>query len=406
MAHVLDETMDMERRLRDYFAEVGHALGDKRRRASFATYAMGLLGDGERKSVEPICARCCPHPLDAERAQDRVLNFLVDSTWSDRDVRRLAAGHALAAMTQHAPITTWIVDDTGFPKQGTHSVGVQRQYSGTLGKTANCQLGVSLTVATRNEHAPVDFELYLPRCWTDDVDHRKEARIPEDIPFRTKPELALAMIERAVEDGIPRGMVLCDSAYGDSSGFRAGLRALDLEFGVGVHGPTKVWRVDPLGRRRGEAISVGDLSLGLKHRRTSWRQGTSRLLWSNFAMVRVVPEHDDGTPPAEREDLWLLSERPDGEAAPSKFFFVTLPRKVTRKRLVRTVKERYRTERLYEDMKGELGLDHYEGRRFPGWHHHISAVLCCYAFVVGERARRFPPSARRQGAATAHLLAA
>lgn len=406
MIQVLDEAADTERRLRDYFAEVGDALGHKKRRASFAMYAMGLLGEGERKSVEPICARSCCRPLDTEKAHDRLLNFLVDSTWSDRVVRRVAAHHALAAMTEHAPIAAWIIDDTGFPKQGTHSVGVQRQYSGTLGKTANCQLGVSLTVATRHEHAPLDFELYLPRCWTDDAARRAEARIPADIAFRTKPELALVMIERAVADGVPRGIVLSDSAYGDSSQFRAKVRALDLDYGVGVHGPTKVWRVDRLGRRRGDAISVGDLSLGLKYRRTSWREGTKDLLWSKFAMLRVVPEHDDGTPPAEREDVWLLCEWPEGEAAPSKFFFVTLPRKVTRKRLVRTVKERYRTERLYEDLKGELGLDHYEGRRFPGWQHHISAVLCCYAFVVGERARRFPPSARRQGITPAHCLAA
>jgi len=272
----------------------------------------------------------------------------------------------------------------------------------------NCQNGVSLSVATRSEHAPIDFELYLPRSWTDDPERRAEARIPQDIPFRTKPELALVMVRRAVEDKIPLGVLLADSAYGDSGPFRAGLRSLGVDYAVGVHGPTTVFGVDRLGRRRGEAISVRELALSLPartYRRVTWREGTKQKLFARFARVRVVPAHD-GMPPSLREEVWLVCEWPPGEAQPAKFYFATLPRGMPMKQLVRIIKERYRTERLYEDLKGELGLDHYEGRRFPGWHHHISVVLCCFAFVLSERMRHFPPTARRDHPPAAQLLAA
>jgi SRSO17 transposase len=388
-----------QRNLETYLDHIGEILGNDGRRASFALYAMGLWGQGERKSVEPIVARTCPTPLDTERAQDRVLHFLVDARWSDREVRRAAACEAVGAMTERAPVESWIIDDTGFIKQGHHSVGVQHQYTGTVGKQANCQLGVSLSLATQNEHAPVDFALYLPACWTEDPQRRREARIPDDIGFRTKPELALQMLQRAREDGFPPGLVLCDTAYGNSREFRRGVRALDLVYGVAIQGTTKVWQTDRLGRRRGDAIPVGELSLLLpdkKYRRVTWRDGTKNKLWSRFARLRVVPFYDDKTPEAEgEEEQWLVLEWERDEPAPTKFYLVTLPRAVSMKSLVRRIKERYRTERMYEEVKGELGLDHYEGRRYPGWHHHVSVVLCCYAFLVAERCRRFPPPVRR-----------
>ncbi len=384
-------------RLEEYFGEVGQVLGDERRQASFAMYAMGLFGEGDRKSVEPIAARACGDPQGTERAHDRLLHFMTDSQWSDRGVRQKAAEHALAAMTARDPVQAWIVDDTGMMKQGIHSVGVQRQYTGTVGKVANCQVAVSLSLATRTEHVPVDFELYLPKSWTEDPARRAEARIPDDIAFRTKPDLALEMIRRAKAAGLPTGVVLADSAYGDSSDFREQIRLLDLDYAVGVHATTKVWRIDSLTRRRGEAISVKKLALQMgrkKFRSVMWRDGTRGLLWSRFARLRVVAEHDDGWNPAHREDLWLLIEWPDNEPEPTKYTLSSLPPTVSKKQLVRLVKERYRTERIYQDLKGELGFDHYEGRRFPGWHHHISVVLSCFAFIVAERVRRFPPSYR------------
>ena len=398
-----------ERRMGAFFDQIGDVLHNKRRRASFAMYALGLLGDGERKSAEPIAARACGDPVQCDAYHQRLLHFIADSVWSDHDVRRAATRYAIAAMVEREPITSWLVDDTGFLKQGKHSVGVQRQYTGTAGKVTNCKIGVSLSVATRTEHLGLDFELYLPRPWVEDVARRTEAKIPAEIVFKTKPELALDMMSRAVAEGVPPGVVLADSAYGDSSAFRLGLRQLGLDYAVGIHGTTKVWRVDKLLRRAGPALSARDLALAIGRkgfRRCTWREGTKEPLWSRFALRRVVPAHDDGTDPAHREDVWLLMEWPDGEKAPTKYFLATLPCGSTRKQIVRVVKERYRTERLYEDLKGELGLDHFEGRSFAGWHHHISVALCCYAFVLSERVRRFPPSARWSLADDALPLAA
>ena len=204
-------------------------------------------------------------------------------------------------------------------------------------------------------------------------------------------------------------MLLTDSAYGDSSAFREGTRQLGLDYAVGIHGPTKVWRVDKSGRRTGTEISTRDLALKIGRkgfRKTTWREGTKEPLSSRFAARRVVSAHDDGVDLADREELWLLMEWPEGEEEPTKYFLATMPRSTTRKQLVRLVKERYRTERLYEDLKGELGLDHFEGRSFAGWHHHISVALCCYSFVVAERVRRFPPTARRPSWDDALSLAA
>lgn len=386
-----------ERRMGEFFDRIGKVLANKRRRASFAMYAYGLLGEGDRKSAEPIAAKACGDPAACDAYHQRLLHFIAESEWSDHRVRRTATEYAIAAMVEREPIKAWIIDDTGFLKQGKHSVGVQRQYTGSAGKVTNCQVGVSLSVATRTEHLPLDFELYLPRSWTDDPARRKEAKLPEEIGFKTKAELALDMIRWAVDDGVPPAVVLADSAYGDSSEFRISIRRLGLDYAVGIHIPTKVWRVDRRLRRSGPALSARDLALAIGpkgFRKCTWREGTKGTLSSRFALRRVVPFHEDGTDPAHREDVWLLIEWPDGEREPTNYFLATLPRSITRKQLVRIIKERYRTERLYEDLKGELGLDHFEGRSFPGWHHHVSVALCCYAFVLSERVRRFPPSAR------------
>lgn len=386
-----------EQRMGTFFDRIGLVLANKRRRASFAMYAQGLLGEGERKSAEPIAARACGDPALCEAYHARLLHFIADSVWSDHGVRRAATAQAIAAMAEREPITAWIVDDTGFLKQGKHSVGVQRQYTGSAGKVTNCQVGVSLSVATRTEHLPLDFELYLPESWTSDPKRRREAKIPEEVVFKTKLALALEMIERAVVDGVPGSIVLADSAYGDAHHFRETIRLLGLDYAVGIHGPTNVWPVSQRQRRAGSAVSAHALALAIGEkgfRRCTWREGTKSPLSSRFAFRRVVVAHDDGTDPAQREEIWLVMEWPDGERVPTNFFLATLPRDTSHKQIVRAIKERYRTERLYEDLKGELGLDHFEGRSFPGWHHHISVALCCYAFVLSERVRHFPPSAR------------
>ena len=184
----MDKLTDVGRaRLEDFVEQIGDVLGHSRRRASFATYALGLLGDGDRKSVEPIAARACGSVEGIDAAHQRLLHFLTDSEWSDQVVRLTAAQYALGIMTKKEPVESWIIDDTGFLKQGSHSVGVQRQYTGSAGKVTNCQVGASLSIATHTEHLPIDFELYLPECWTEDAARRKEARIPKDVVFKTKP---------------------------------------------------------------------------------------------------------------------------------------------------------------------------------------------------------------------------
>ena len=379
-----------QERLEQYFAGIGRVLGNKSRRGSFAMYAMGLMGDGERKSVEPIAARACPDPARVDAVHQRLLHF-TNADWSDGDVRREAARYGLAAMTEREPVVAWILDDTGFLKQGKHSVGVQRQYTGSAGKVTNCQIGVSLTVATATEQLPIDFELYLPKSWLTDTSRRAEARIPDETEFRTKPELALEMVRRAVRDEVPRGIVLADSAYGSSTDFRQALREMGLQYAVGVVPQTTVFPVPDGAGSDCTQVSVKDLALQLHaqgaFRRCTWREGTKEDLSARFARRRVLACSDP------REELWLLIEWRDGEAEPANYFLATLPKANSIKQMLRIVMQRWRIERSYEDLKGELGLDHYEGRRFLGWHHHVSVALCCYAFIVAERVRRFPPSA-------------
>lgn len=386
-------------RLEEYFEKrIGKHLRDHRKRESFAMYALGIVGDGERKSAEPIAARACADPARARAIHEKLLHFVGRSRWSDRAVRLEAVQYALEALKEREPITTWVIDDTGFLKQGTHSVGVQRQYTGSAGKIANCQLGVSLCIATPTEHVPIDFELYLPKSWTDDAARRREARIPSEIVFKTKIELAVDMMKRASSDGIPGELVLADCFYGRSSHFRAAARQLGLDYAVAVDADTRVWSLDSAERRRGNPVRLDHMMAGLTagaFRRFTWREGTKAKMASRFCFRRVVPAPDDGTAPAERERVWLVAEWPEGEVKPNKFVFTTLPRRLSKKQIIRLLKERWRTERAYEDLKGELGLDHFEGRSFPGWHHHVSVVLCCYAFIVAERVRHFPPSRRR-----------
>jgi len=391
---------DGQRRLGEYFDQIGDVLGLEERRASYAIYAMGLFGDGDRKSMEPIAARADPDTARVNAQHQRVQHFITDSSWSDRDVRREAATYGVSALTEREPITHWIVDVPVFLKKGSHSVGVKRQYTGSAGKITNCQVGVSLSVATATEHLPIDFELYLPRDWTDDDARRKEARIPDDVEFKTKLELGLDMVDRALADGVAPGMFLADAAYGNSSRFRRELRKKGLLYGVSVNSTTKVWQLDKLERRcGGRTLNVAEYAGKIVQRggfrRTTWREGTNGELSARFAARRVLPIADEGIKRAEREVVWLLMEWEDGEKAPNKFHFVTAPEHVPRKWLVRQVKQRWRTERAYQDMKGQLGLDHFEGRRYRGWHHHVSAVLSCYAFIVAEHARLFPPEVRR-----------
>jgi SRSO17 transposase len=393
MAYELDA--DGERRLKAFFDEIGRVVGSDHHRASFAMYAMGLLSESERKSMEPIAARATGDPEHAGAGHQRIHHFVSNTAWSDHEARLEAARYAIAVLEEREPVVAWVIDDTGFLKQGKHSVGVQRQYTGSAGKTANCQVAVSLSITTRTQHLPIDFALFLPESWTEDAERRRKTRIPAEMTFKTKHDLALEMIEQAARDNIPGKIILADSFYGHSRPFRETVSLLGFDYGMAVYASDRMSTLDPRGRCQGDPRSAKEiaLSLGLKaFRRCTWREGTRHTLSSRFALLRVKVPCEQGLEPTAE---WLLIEWPMAEDAPTGYFLTTLPRRMTKKEIVRLIKERYRTEQVYEELKGELGLDHFEGRSFPGWHHHVSAVLCAYAFVVAERAHAFPPSAGR-----------
>jgi SRSO17 transposase len=391
MAYAFDQAA--QERMDEYVDGIGQILANKRRRASFATYFLGILGDGERKSVEPIAARASPE--DTRAMTERLLHFIADAKWDDARVRGYATRHALRAMTAHEPIDTWIIDDTGMLKQGRESPGVKRQYTGSAGKTTNCQIAVSLTLCTRTSELAADMDLYMPTEWIEDDARRRKARIPAELVFRPKWKLALELIERAVAADYPRGLVLADSAYGDVGAFRRRIRELGLDYAldVKVHTRVRVVGSDGSVSHTMTVEEAADVLGAGAFRKVTWRNGTRRKLSSRFAAVRVRAVTEDE--PDGAEEQWLVIERPNRDEPPEHYVLTTLPSGFTRKQLVRRIKQRWRIERTYEDMKGELGLDHFEGRSYPGWQHHVSCVLACAAFVVAERTRRFPPSQGR-----------
>lgn len=383
-----------EQRLEAYLGGIGGLLGDKRRRVSFAMYACGLFGEGDRKSAEPVAARLSGDPERTEAMHHKLLHFLARSEWEDHPVRVHAARYGLKEMQRRGAITHWIIDDTGFLKQGKHSPGVQRQYTGSAGKVTNCQVAVSLTLSNEQTQLPIDFALFLPEAWAADPKRCAAAKIPASIGYKPKWQLALDMIDSAIADDMPRGVVLADADYGNKTAFRDGLDNRGLQYAVAVQLNTRVRRVNNRGTRRriGKAMSVEELAFSLSEkciRKTTWREGTSAPMAARFAVVRVQPMPTDDEP---RPEQWLViewnldSHRPDG------YTLATLSQDISRKQLIRSLKERWRTERGYQDLKGELGLDHFEGRSFAGWHHHVTVVLACYAFMVAEQMRGFPPS--------------
>lgn len=381
-------------RLDRYFDKIGSILRRRDRRESFALYAIGLFSDAARKSVEPIAAMACGDQELCRAYHDQLLHFVGVSPWSDLDVRLCGSRYALSAMTTRETIDDWIVDDTGFPKQGNKSPGVQRQYSGTLGKTGNCQVAVSVTVATRTMHVPIDMDLYLPRSWTDDRARCRAAHIPDDVGYRPKWQIALDLILRNVEAGVPIGLMLADSGYGDVGDFRDGVRALGFDYALDVKKHTRVVVVcddgcetDPMTVETVSEI-VGENS----YRKVTWREGSKRVLSAHFATLRVRPVTGHDT---RGEQQWLVIDKDKRGGCVEHYVLATLPTTMSHKQLVRRIKQRWRTERVYEDLKGELGLDHFEGRTYTGWQHHVSCVLACYAFLAAERARAFPPEARR-----------
>jgi len=309
------------------------------------------------------------------------------------------------------PIKAWIIDDTSYPKQGNHSVGVHHQYCGQLGKQANCQVAVSLSIANHCASLPVAYRLYLPKDWAEDGARRDKAGVPLDIGFRTKPELALEQIRWACEAGLPRGVALMDVAYGNDSRLRAGMTALQLTYVAGVQPNTLMWPSGAGPKRRGkplnntgrrdepDLISAKEVALGLSKRawRTiRWREGSADWLASRFARVRVGVGHNQLIPELLLQE-WLLIEWPHGEAEPTKYWLATLPADISFRRLVDFAKLRWRIERDYQELKQEVGLGHYEGRGWRGFHHHATLCIAAYGFLLSERAM-IPPSRTRSAA--------
>ena len=314
----------------------------------------------------------------------------------------------LPAIEKDGPIEAWIVDDTSFPKQGQHSVGVHHQYCGQLGKQANCQVAVSLSIANHAASLPVAYRLYLPQDWTKNRARRKKAGVPEEVKFRTKPEIALEQMQLACSAGLPRGVALMDAAYGSDSRLRTGMTALGLTYVAGIQPKLLVWPPGTGPKRKGrplnntgrrdepDLISAKKLALGLpKHtwRPVTWREGSAEWLSSRFARVRVRVGHNQLLPELLSPE-WLLIEWPEGEAEPTKYWLSTLPENVSFQRLVDLAKLRWRIERDYQELKQEVGLDHYEGRGWRGFHHHATLCIAAYGFLIAERAT-IPPSEPR-----------
>ncbi len=396
----LHEAKDIESRFARYVEGLVSMIGHADRAGPLHDYCLGLVMPGERKSVEPMAAITAPGRTAAQHQS--LLHFVGQGGWSDNDVLGKVREMVLPAIERYGAIEAWIIDDTSFPKQGQHSVGVSHQYCGQLGKQANCQVAVTLSLANHDASLPVAYRLYLPKAWAEDDARRCKAKVPEDIAFKTKPEIALDQIRWAREVGLPGRMVLMDAGYGNDSKLRAGITELGLAYVAGIQPQTLVWKpgVRPglppkKGRRDApNTTAVKDLALSLRAWRTiKWREGTNEWLSSRFARVRVhvASSHERPSKPAKE---WLLIEWPEGEDEPTKYWLSTLPSNITFRDLVDAAKLRWRIERDYQELKQEVGLGHYEGRGWRGFHHHATLCIAAYGFLVAER-ETIPPSGPR-----------
>ncbi len=393
--------LSLERRFERYCDGIVSSLMHADREQPARWYIKGLMLPGARKSVEPMAARVQP---DKVRSAHQCMHHLVaDAPWSDAALLSAVAERVLPKLTDSDAAVHWIVDDTGFPKKGRHSVGVARQYCGQTGKQDNCRVAVSLSIASDRGSLPVGYRLYLPREWAEDAERRAKTGVPEDMMFRTKPQLAMAQIEAALSAGHPRGVVLADAAYGDETGWRERLAGHGLRYAVGVRPGTTVWWGEhqpvpegprskgpgrPRRRLRRDAshrpISIAEVADALPAqawRTVSWREGASGPLRSRFARTRVVAAHRD----RPRAEEWLIVEWPEGAERPAHYWFSNLSKRATWPEMADTVMSRWQIERDYQELKQELGLGHYEGRNWRGFHHHASLCIAAYGFLMLER---------------------
>jgi SRSO17 transposase len=406
-------TGDVDRaRFERYMDRLAEAVGHADRRWPLEAYLTGLLLPGERKSVEPMAAQIDPRHVS--RAHQSMHHFVASAPWDERAVLAVARDYALAQLERHAPIGAWVVDDTGIPKKGEHSVGVAWQYCGALGKAANCQVAVSVSLANKTMSVPAAWRLYLPEKWAKSPELRKQAGIPPETVFLKKWQIALEEIDALLEEDLPPAPVVADSGYGDTTGFRDAITERGLSYAVGIKGDTSLW---PPGRgplppkpyggvgrpaarvRRTEdhkPISAKELAQQLPAtawQTVRWREGTKGTMTSRFAAERVRPAHRDRMRNEPRPLEWLLIEWPASEPEPTKYWLSTVPEDVEFDELASLAKIRWRIERDFQELKDELGLDHYEGRGWRGFHHHGVLCMAAYCFLAAERGRLSPPQA-------------
>ena len=396
-----------------YIEGLAEAAGHADRHVPLKNYCTGLLLPGERKSIEPMAARLAGD--NVRRMHQSLHHVVADAPWSDEAVLDRCLEFVIPAMLRQDPVVAWVVDDTGFPKKGRESVGVARQYCGQVGKQDNCRVAVSLSVSTEKASLPVAFRLYLPESWLKDRKRRKKTGIPAETQFQTKPQIALDQIRRAGERGIPQGVVLVDAGYGNDTSFRTELTKLEMTYVAGIQSATTVWRPGaepkPAPARKGntgrprkllqrdakhQPISAKELALSLPAdvwKKVTWRQGVKHKLQSRFAVLRVRPAHRDEERSQPHPEEWLLIEWPTGESEPTKYWLSTVSADIALVDLVHLAKHRWIIERDYQELKQELGLGHYEGRGWRGFHHHATLCIAAYGFLVAER-NLFSPSAR------------
>jgi SRSO17 transposase len=371
--------------------------------ANGGLYLRGLIEQGARKSLEPMVAR-----LGGEADYESLQNFLAVSPWDPAAAVRAVAER----VAPEIEIEAWVLDDTGFPKDGKRSPGVKRQYSGTLGKIGNCQIGVSVHAVGAKGTAPLGWALYLPEEWCEDGERRRAAKVPDDVTFKTKPELGVELVERAAEWEIPAAPLLGDCAYGENTDLRRRLDAAGSEYVLSVSpqlavfapetsfevperkGKTGRPRKRPQPDRKPESIGSLVKRLGPQEAQiVAFRDGPEgEPVTSRFLFARVRASHEWQKRPSPPPEEWLIAEWPEGAEAPTDYWLSNLPADTEPERLARLARLRWKIELDYRQLKGELGLDHYEGRSWLGWHHHTALVTAAHGFLTLERLR---PKARR-----------
>jgi SRSO17 transposase len=384
-------------RLAGYFADVASGLVRSEQRWAAEYYARALMMDGARKSLEPLVTRMGGTSVEYEALQ----HFLADSPWDPAVLDRAVAERVCAVIEPVA----WVLDDTGVPKYGRHSPGVKRQYSGTLGKIGSCQIAVSLHAVSTRGTVPLGFRLYVPEDWCSDLVRRREAKIPASVEFQTKPTLGGELIVRAAGWKIRRAPVLGDQAYGNDTKLRTRLHGDGIDYVLsvaaecGIYPSGTVFAVPPptpgsrgrppsVLRTDTEPRSIAELVSGLNGdawQTVAFRDIDGGQLHSRFAFVRVIAANPVDQLREDPREEWLIVEWPEGHEHPSDYWLSNLPASTEPEQLARLARLRWMIELDYKQLKGELGLDHYEGRSYLGFHHHCSLVTAAHGFLTLER---------------------